>query len=399
MTLEEFLQHQISLNRKFKIIEIGAGVPFAEKLFNIPGCSKIIYETESPYGSAKEKYGIDCRMVSQEAVRTIIEKTDKTGFNILVVTSFQINSKERVVQHGWIGIWSEEFDFPIYLHVTLSNCSNLNFGNRVDTISNVGNIVYDLICNYEDGFKVNLQKTHYNFVDNVIHRGILNDSEYLLSQKSFNNLICFENGEPIRFEDMSRKYKQLNLYKGSFNPIHSAHKEIAKFAEQKYENSRTVFAISRNTYDKGRVSEKDLLKRISKINFEGYPVLIFDSGYIYDNFYMLKNRFDGKIVPIMGADTFNRFMNCYVTGDFGVEEERVIKYYRIFDFVHTEIYNPETIKIHYSETYEHCFGKVDILVFGRDVEIKIPEHITPKYEYVDFDMKISSTQIRKGIVK
>lgn len=398
MTLEDFLQHQISLNRKFKIIEIGAGVPFAEKLFNIPGCSKIIYETESPYGSAKEKYGIDCRMVSQEAVRTIIEKTDKTGFNILVVTSFQINSKERVVQHGWIGIWSEEFDFPIYFHVTLSNCSNLNFGNRFDTISNVGNIVYDLICNY-DGFKVNLQKTHYNFVDNVIHRGILNDSEYLLSQKSFNNLICFENGEPIRFEDMSRKYKQLNLYKGSFNPIHSAHKEIAKLAEQKYENSRTVFAISRNTYDKGRVPEKDLLKRISKINFEGYPVLIFDSGYIYDNFYMLKNRFDGKIVPIMGADTFNRFMNCYVTGDFGVEEERVIKYYRIFDFVHTEIYNPETIKIHYSETYEHCFGKVDILVFGRDVEIKIPEHITPKYEYVDFDMKISSTQIREGIAK
>lgn len=392
MILEEFLQHQISLNRKFKIIEIGAGVPFAEKLFNIPGCSKIIYETESPYGSAKEKYGIDCRMVSQEAVRTIIEKTDKTGFNILVVTSFQINSKERVVQHGWIGIWSEEFDFPIYFHVTLSNCSNLNFGNRFDTISNVGNIVYDLICNYEDGFKVNLQKTHYNFVDNVIHRGILNDSEYLLSQKSFNNLICFENGEPIRFEDMSRKYKQLNLYKGSFNPIHSAHKAIAKLAEQKYENSRTVFAISRNTYDKGRVSEKDLLKRISKINFEGYPVLIFDSGYIYDNFYMLKNRFDGKIVPIMGADTFNRFMNCYVTGDFGHYERCVFG----------SIFNVETVNDTndlnraFSETYEHCFGKVDILVFGRDVEIKIPEHITPKYEYVDFDMKISSTLIRNS---
>ena len=138
--------------------------------------------------------------------------------------------------------------------------------------------------------------------------------------------------------------------------------------------------------------EKDLLKRISKINFEGYPVLIFDSGYIYDNFYMLKNRFDGKIVPIMGADTFNRFMNCYVTGDFGHYERCVFG----------SIFNVETVNDTndlnrgFSETYEHCFGKVDILVFGRDMEIKIPEHITPKYEYVDFDMKISSTQIRNG---
>ncbi len=242
----------------------------------------------------------------------------------------------------------------------------------------------DMYENEYDNWQVKMKNFVSGFVDNIIFRDDLLDSYQLLAQPEFKNIICFDEGIPVRFEDVSRKYNQINLYKGSFNPVHSAHLEIAKLSESKYENSRTFFAISRNTFGKGNVSEKDLLKRINKINLCGYPVLVFDNGFVYDNVQAIQKRFSGKVVPIMGADTFNRFMNCWDKNDLSELENLKSDW--------TSYHSPRG---RLELGFEECFGKVEFLVFGRDVEVT-DFGFDVKYEFVDFDMKISSSEIRAG---
>jgi len=383
--MKDFIQKQFEQKRIFKIVEIGAGVPVASRILCTPGASKILWETSSPYSSAKKLFQIDSRMVSKEAVETIINKTPKEDFNTLVVTSFQIPSEEKIVSHGWIGIWSLEFDHPIYLHVTLNSVYGKDLS-RQDCIEKIGDIVLELISSY-DNWQVKMKDTKFGFVDNIIFRDYILDSYQLLSQQFLNTLVCFDEGIPVRFENVSRKYSQINMYKGSFNPVHSAHLEIAKIAESKFENSRTFFAISRNTFGKGIIEEKELYKRINRINMKGYPVLVFDNGFVYDNFQAIQKRFSGNVMPIMGADTFNRFMNCWNTNDLSQLEHQVSDW---------TSYHSERGRLELG--FEECFGKANFLVFGRTVEIQSHD-FDVKFEYVDFDMNISSTMIREGILK
>jgi hypothetical protein len=85
--MKDFIQNQFEQKRIFKIVEIGAGVPVASRILCTPGASNILWETSSPYSSAKKLFQIDSRMVSKEAVESIINKTPKEDFNTLVVTS------------------------------------------------------------------------------------------------------------------------------------------------------------------------------------------------------------------------------------------------------------------------------------------------------------------------
>lgn len=372
--MNNFITTQIALGRVFKLVEIGAGVPVADLILSSPGASKIVYETECPYGSAKEKYGITDRMVSREAVQTIFANTDFKNFNTLVVTSFQIPSENNVVPHGWVLI-SGTFGSYVF-HVTLQHLY-LKEHTRRYYIERLGKVVIELISAFEDNnSKPNMTKVVSGNVD-------YGDCE-VLNQPNLNTIICFENNLPVRFEDISRKYSSLNLYKGSFNPIHSAHLEIAKIAEHRNENSRTIFALSRNTYQKGKIPEEQLMERIRAINSAGYPVLVFDDGFFYDNVLAVQNRFSGKVNPIMGADTFNRLMNCYQTNDLSVIERGIYDNCSWFPM-------RERLEM----TFNKCFGNTTFLVFGRNVELNT-FGFPAKYDFVDFDMNISSSEIRAG---
>lgn len=377
--MNNFITTQNALGRVFKLVEIGAGVPVADLILSSPGASKIVYETECPYGSAKEKYGITHRMVSREAVETIFKNTEFKNFNTLVITSFQIPSENDVVPHGWvlIGFKYDENKFVHYtFHVTLQHLY-LKEHSRKYYIERLGKVVIELISAFEDKYGgLNLSNVKTGNVD----YGTPN----VLNQHNLNTVICFENNLPVRFEDISRKYSSINLYKGSFNPVHSAHLEIAKIAENRNEQSKTFFAISRNIYQKGKVATDDLKERIRLINSYGYPVLVFDDGFFYDNVLAVRNRFSGKVNPIMGADTFNRLMNCYQTNDLSVIERG------IYDNCS---WHPMRERL--EMTFDKCFGDTTFLVFGRNVELNT-FGFPAKYDFVDFDMNISSSEIRAG---
>lgn len=372
--MKDFIATQNALGRVFKLVEIGAGVPVADLILSAPGASKIVYETECPYGSAKEKYGITDRMVSQEAVIKIFKETNFKNFNSLVVTSFQIPSDNYVVPHGWVLIGFKNGVYDVF-HVTLQHLY-LKEESRRTYIERLGKVVVGLISAFDESNKPDLSKIVSGWVDRTRHHPI--------KQNNLNTVICYDCGVPVRFEDITRKYSSLNLYKGSFNPIHSAHLEIAKIAEQRNENSRTVFSLSRNTYQKGKIPEEQLLERIRAINSAGYPVLVFDDGFFYDNVLAVQNRFSGKVNPIMGADTFNRLMNCYETNDLSVIERG------IYDNCS---WHPMRERL--EMTFDKCFGDTTFLVFGRNVELNT-FGFPAKYDFVDFDMNISSSEIRAG---
>lgn len=372
--MNNFITTQNALGRVFKLVEIGAGVPVADLILSSPGASKIVYETECPYSSAKEKYGITDRMVSQEAVIKIFKETNFKNFNTLVVTSFQIPSENDVVPHGWVLIGFRNGNYDTF-HVTLQHLY-LKEESRRTYIERLGKIVIELISAIDERNTPDLGYIKNGWIDKGRNK--------LIRQQNLNTLICYDCCVPVRFEDISRKYSSLNLYKGSFNPVHSAHLEIAKIAEHRNENSRTVFALSRNTYQKGKIPEEQLMERIRVINCSGYPVLVFDDGFFYDNVLAVRNRFSGKVNPIMGADTFNRLMNCYQTNDLSVIERGIYDNCSWFPM-------RERLEM----TFDKCFGDTTFLVFGRNVELN-DYGFPAKYDFVDFDMNISSSEIRAG---
>jgi len=67
--MKDFIQKQFEKKRMFKIVEIGASVPVASRIFSTPGASKILWETSSPYSSTKKLFQIDSRMVSKKSFK------------------------------------------------------------------------------------------------------------------------------------------------------------------------------------------------------------------------------------------------------------------------------------------------------------------------------------------
>lgn len=161
--MKDFIATQNALGRVFKLVEIGAGVPVADLILSSPGASKIVYETECPYSSAKEKYGITDRMVSQEAVIKIFKETVFKNFNSLVVTSFQIPSDNNVVPHGWVLIGFKNGSYDVF-HVTLQHLYFKEESRRT-YIERLGKIVIELISAFDESGKPDLSKIVSGWID------------------------------------------------------------------------------------------------------------------------------------------------------------------------------------------------------------------------------------------
>lgn len=382
---------------KLHIVEIGASVPLAFNLMKLPGASKVVHCSESPYGNAAKKYDIKCRMVSEEAVRQIAIKTaeqydeDNPEVNTIVVTSFQIQSNNDVIPHGWVYIMNHTGDNWVgsAYHFTYWNNGNHEYDDfdncensigqfpRTWSINLIGKDLIRLLMDELDEFDHSEQK----YLD-------ISTASDVLTQKYINTLVCFVDGKPVRFEDYSRNFDNLILYKGSFNPVHIGHIKIAEDAKNRCPNSMVVFAISRNTYQKGRISNEELMKRIKNINDHGYMVVIFDSGFFYDNYLAVSKRFSGKTHIALGADSFNRLIKCYENDEYSSLEEDHLWYI-------LENNKKDKIKKE-KECFEHNFGNAHFIVYGRRQEI-LTGNIEASYEYVDFDVDISSTKIRELI--
>ena len=94
-------------------IEMGLGNPVSSKLCEVPGASNTVFCAENPYNGdySKKLFGIEGRIVSLEAVRTIMNSAkihylqkEDPKINTVFVSSFQIGNDNDKSTHGYIGL-------------------------------------------------------------------------------------------------------------------------------------------------------------------------------------------------------------------------------------------------------------------------------------------------------
>lgn len=297
-------------------IEVGAGQPVAQKLFNVEGASNTIFITASPYSKLiqEKTFGTKgLRSVSKEFVEKIIntvhhEKDTNTSY----VSSFQIANKPGAITHGWIGL--KYHDTEMYYHITLPH----DFG-REGIIDLLGNIGITILSNKNDieALITALKQASpiFSSIDIIIDK----DGKHLMEdvlkiQQIFHteSIVVISDNKLCRFEDLFRD-KSLIIMKGSFNPLHNTHLAQIQDTAKLYPDAVACFSISLDTYEKGNVELGLLIERVSMINKLGYPVIIFKEGYFSENVkYLRKYRNISKeIVFPIGSDTVNRIVKYY----------------------------------------------------------------------------------------
>lgn len=88
-------------------------------------------------------------------------------------------------------------------------------------------------------------------------------------------------------------------------------------SQRKYTHHIPLFSLSVDTYEKGKIDAQQLIKRITRINALGYPVVLFGSGYFKDNIDLLRHKNNQDIVFPIGLDTSKRIIETYI----GKEDE------------------------------------------------------------------------------
>jgi nicotinic acid mononucleotide adenylyltransferase len=199
------------------------------------------------------------------------------------------------------------------------------------------------------------------------------------------NFLCFTpNNEMIRFEDIVRlnkgKNKGIIMQKGTYNPFHRMHKNIAENAKKQYPDYPHVLVLSAVTCDKGINDAAVLEERIKNLTEQGYYVMVTKSGYFINNIHWIRKYYlTLNIVFPVGEDTIERFLRDWES------------YYQDYPY------------IIYSE-YQKGFAHVEWFITKRKSDTKHFGALIPKYQahtnnfkYSDLDMDdISSTKIRSG---
>jgi nicotinic acid mononucleotide adenylyltransferase len=301
-----------------RIIENGAGVPLSHLIFSIGGSSKTIYSSECYYSKQAFNYRfgeISHRAVSMERLKHInnhIEIDDdfkKGNYNTILSTTFQIGDiKDEISTHGWLSLNINNESIKYY-HVSIHQKLK-----RVEYQTLIGDICLDILLNKNANIGVN------SYIDIVLdHNDNYLHLDALRSIANCNNdvdipIIFKPNGSHDRLESITRDNDELIVYKGSYNPISTAHQEIMDKTLELYPTAKPIFSISINTYGKGKVDYDSILFRIKCINKLGFDVLVHNKPLYTDTIKLIRFKFDGKIIIPQGSDTVERFMKDYILG-------------------------------------------------------------------------------------
>lgn len=352
-------------------VEMGCGMPISQNILLCDGASRIVKEVICPYSKESQEFHFgksDFRSVSKDRVNEILTKIRFNPLyhdcNLFVVSSFQVGLDK--VNHGWIGVCLN--GSSSFYHITLPPYDEDDATWRIEYKSN-RDVLCDIIYNaFENIIDKNKIVTHYNrgyTIDIVSGSEDRSIFELDCSRGSSRNLYLFGKrcNKTFRVEELFRNNPdELTIFKGSFNPIHKAHMEMANYFQDRG-IGKTIFMISRATNGKGFIKTEDLLNRIKLITQNGvdqYDVLINDYPNFEDAVYALRLRgYKGKIRFIMGQDTAIRLKN-----DNNFPEDANVEY----------VY----------------FGRGE-----RNLNLEKDE----RFKYIEYNNPISSTQIRNGEIQ
>jgi nicotinic acid mononucleotide adenylyltransferase len=167
----------------------------------------------------------------------------------------------------------------------------------------------------------------------------------------------------------------LVVYSGSFNPLHDGHMGIINLAE-KILGVRPVLEMSVHSVGKPELDYIDVSQRLQQQHEKDLYTIISDCPLYTDKISILNKYFDfQKLVFCIGYDTYER----------------------IFDVSH---YKNEAAYESFIQQLQ--LSQTKFLLFGRGGKKDIkPEHqsfIIENDEALNYNLNISSTEIRKGLV-
>lgn len=301
-------------------VELGVGHPLAQLLYEVPGASQTVEYSISPYSKEMQEqmFHLKGRSVSKEGVNTILNeiKTSKKT-NTIFASSFQLGEKGKSITHGWVGL--EYNGKRMFYHLTLNPGHEFSSSRKVK-IEALGYVCLNILDAKNDLSK--LEKIHQDGMIDIIMDSEDNTLNYLetllktqMKLKEEDNSDCLiyvtSKGNVERVENLFRENPILNVYKGSFNPIHIFHDLFAQEITD-ITGVKTVLALSLNPLFK-TINYQEVLDRVKKLNEHGYDVLITNKGEFHFDRQTIENRDVCKSIKqvnfLVGADTLNRILD------------------------------------------------------------------------------------------
>jgi hypothetical protein len=375
------------------IHEAGFGIPFQAAYLNIPGASKTILYTGCIYNKVLQELPKNIRSVSQKAVRLMADDvlnnavygaaTLKKSFVFSLYTSCShapISSDSQ--SHGWVGLSiiknaedlvNHEYD-PDTEHFSFHfSSSKFLYDGREASREDIGNEMCRFIqwlmeavllglWNNSDGSISwgraieDLPRSSLISIDVVNAPGITIEEHLQLCTRD--NPLVYHNGTFHRSVDYLRKIQL--IYRGSFNPVTTAHLSVGKDA---------LFELSLSNARKGYITNTEAAQRIRELNMVKVPVLITtDCSRFVELDDMLMKR-GGPYKYIVGTDTFN----AIVDDKFCPTKDYLGQFYG---------------------------DGSSFLVVKRDgidiVESERADLVKWEYYHIDYDQTASSTRVRNG---
>lgn len=324
------------------IQEVWAGNNISGNFYHVDGTSKTVYTSLVPYHKNMQRvllfdWWADEQLLSDydsNKLRSVsnhmTEWLGKALMNLYVdhashrdvfvdkkpfilTSSFQVskNLPETVGQntditHGWFTLtqptenWLDQRSF----HTTLRFKSDREW--YIKTVWDIGVEILNLLVDPQSPI------TSWN-IDQIIINWYADIYQTLKHVNENSLLVVTKEWRLSRLEDIIRTperwiYKDMIVYKWSFNPVHNYHVAIEQYTKNKYPQHQSLLCFSADTYEKWRTTTEHLLWKIQTANKAGYDVLVTGSGWFESNIDLIQANYNSQIIFPMGVDTYERVL-------------------------------------------------------------------------------------------
>lgn len=306
--MEELLSRLKESGHTFSIAEVGCGLPVAHSFMMLDGASKAIKLAISPYSKdvqdvlTREYYYRAKRSVSREQVLALLEYLDDVSDSVFSV-AYSVQIGVDKCSHGYIGV--SRGDIKTIYHFTFGYGINKITAAKL-LIEIAKKVIYRVVYDQEIEWGVSVFDGVWRYSD-----GDHIFAPWMLPRNFATFAIV--KGEWARYTEILRSNPRSNLsvgfIKGSFNPVHQGHIQMATKATSL--GIKPIFSLTTKTFDGKETSLETLIRRAADISMQYDCVIDSDNMMMKDLIRDFEHHADPDY-PIyvhlfMGVDVFSKF--------------------------------------------------------------------------------------------